>query len=234
QQTNVDEALMTALENRPELKSLRVGLKSQDMNVSYTKNQLYPDLSLTASYWSPGISGDQVIYEGNNPLTGKIIGIVPGGIGGAVADALGLKYRNWSVGLSLDIPLNSIFSKAAYTQAKLNLEQAMLRLKNQEQTIYLEIRNGVRNVETNYKRVQSYRVARELAEKKLLAEEEKLKVGLSTNFIVLTYQRDLSNARSSELRAIVDYIISVSSLEKAMGTKLKTHNITIDQVMNVS
>jgi outer membrane protein TolC len=74
-------------------------------------------------------------------------------------------------------------------------------------------------------------VARELADKKLQAEEEKLKVGLSTNFIVLTYQRDLSNARSSELRAIVDYIISVSSLEKSMGTNLENHNITIDQVM---
>ncbi len=227
-QIDVNEALVTALENRPELKSLQVGLQSQDLTVSYTKNQLFPDLSLTASYWSPGISGDQIIYEGNNPLTGKIIGIIPGGIGGAVADALGFKYKNWSVGLSIDIPLNSLVSKAAYTQAKLNLEQAMLRLKNQEQTIYLEIRNGVRNVETNYKRVQSYRVARELAEKKLLAEEEKLKVGLSTNFIVLTYQRDLSNARSSELRAIVDYINSVSSLEKAMGTNLQSHNITID------
>ncbi len=233
-QIDVNEALVTALENRPELKSLQVGLQSQDLTVSYTKNQLFPDLSLTASYWSPGISGDQIIYEGNNPLTGKIIGIIPGGIGGAVADALGFKYKNWSVGLSIDIPLNSLVSKAAYTQAKLNLEQAMLRLKNQEQTIYLEIRNGVRNVETNYKRVQSYRVARELAEKKLLAEEEKLKVGLSTNFIVLTYQRDLSNARSSELRAIVDYINSVSSLEKAMGTNLQSHNITIDGMMTSS
>ncbi len=233
-QTDVNEALMTALENRPELKSLRVGLKSQDLTLSYTKNQLFPDLSLTASYWSPGISGDQIIYENNNPLTGKIIGIVPGGIGGAVDDALGFKYQNWSVGLTLDIPLSSIISRASLTQAKLNMEQAMLRLKNQEQTIYLEIRNGVRNVETNYKRVQSYRVARELADRKLQAEEEKLKVGLSTNFIVLTYQRDLSNARSSELRAIVDYIISVSSLEKAMGTNLEKHNITIDEIMSVS
>jgi outer membrane protein TolC len=230
-QTDVDQALTTALENRPELKSLRVGLRSQDLTMSYTKNQLLPNLSLTASYWSPGISGDQIVYLDNNPLTGQVVGIVPGGLGGAVGDALGFKYQNWSVGLTLDIPLSSVFSRAAYTQAKLNLEQAMLRLKNQEQTIYLEIRNGVRNVETNYKRVQSYKVARELAEQKLQAEEEKLKVGLSTNFIVLTYQRDLSNARSSELRAIVDYIISVSSLEKAMGTNLENHNITIDQVI---
>lgn len=107
----------------------------------------------------------------------------------------------------------------------------MLRLKNEEQVIYLEIRNGVRNVETNYKRVQAYRAARELAEKKLQAEEEKLRVGLSTNFVVLTYQRDLSTARSNELRAIVDYTISVANLEKAMGVSLKNMNISIDQIM---
>jgi outer membrane protein TolC len=229
---NVEEALLTAMQNRPELKSLQVDLRTRNLNVGYTKNQLLPRLDLSASYYSPGISGDQILYLDDNPLTGIVIGLVPGPAKDAMKDAFNFKYNNWSVGLTLDIPLNSIFSRAAYTQAKLELEQAMLQLKNQEQTIYLEIRNGVRSVETNYKRVQSYRVARELADKKLQAEEEKLKVGLSTNFIVLTYQRDLSNARIAELQSIVSYTVSVASLEKAMGTSLKNKNISVDQVVD--
>jgi outer membrane protein TolC len=227
----VDQALMTALENRPELKSLKVSVRNQDLNLSFAKNQLLPSLSLNASYWSPGISGDQILYSNNNPLTGQVIGTIPGGISNAVKDALGMKYKNWSVGLSLDIPLNSVFSKAAYAQAKLSLDQAMLQLKNQEQVIYLEIRNGVRTAQTNYERVQAYKVARELAEQKLQAEEEKLRVGLSTNFLVLSYQRDLSNARISELRAIVDYLISQANLDTSMGTSLKNNNISIDRLM---
>jgi len=230
-QINLDEALLTAMQNRPELKSLKIDLRTQDLNVSYSKNQLLPRLDLTASYYSPGISGDQILYLNDDPLTGVKIGIVPGPAKDAMEDAFNFKYKNWTVGLSLDIPLNTVFSRAAYTQAKLQLEQAMLQLKNQEQIIYLEIRNGVRSVETNYQRVQSYRVARELAEKKLQAEEEKLKVGLSTNFIVLTYQRDLSNARIAELRSIVDYTISAASLDRSRGTNLKNWNITVDQVM---
>jgi outer membrane protein TolC len=190
-----------------------------------------PRLDLTASYYSPGISGDRILYFEDNPLTGIIVGVIPGPAKDAMKDAFGFKYANWTVGLTLDIPLNSVFSRAAHAQAKLELEQATLRLKNQEQAIYLEIRNGVRSVETNYKRVQSYRVARELAEKKLQAEEEKLKVGLSTNFVVLTYQRDLSTARSAELRAIVDYTISAAALDRAMGTNLKSKNIAVGQVM---
>jgi outer membrane protein TolC len=231
QQIDVDEALVAAMQNRPELKSLKIDLRNSDLDLSYAKNQLLPSLNLMASYYSPGISGDQIVYLDNNPLSGVIIDMIPGPASNALKDAMNFKYRNWSLGLTLDIPLSNIFSRASYSQAKLNLEQGMLRLKNQEQIIYLEIRNSVRNAETNYKRVQSYRVARELAEKKLQAEEEKLRVGLSTNFVVLTYQRDLSTARSNELRAIVDYMISVASLEKAMGTSLKNKNITIDQIM---
>jgi outer membrane protein TolC len=231
-QINVEEALLTAMQNRPELKSLKIDLRTQDLNVGYAKNQLLPQLDLTASYWSPGVAGDRIIYLDDNPLTGVILGTIPGGISDALKDATGFKYRNWSVGLTLDIPLNSFFSRAAYAQAKLNLEQTQLRLKNQEQTIYLEIRNGVRTAETNFNRVQAYRVARELADKKLQAEEEKLKVGLSTNYNVLLFQRDLSNARISELRAIVDYTISVASLERAMGVSLKNRNISIDQALS--
>jgi outer membrane protein TolC len=228
---NVEDALLTAMQNRPELKSLKIDLRTQDLNLGYAKNQLLPRLDLTASYYSPGISGDRILYLDDNPLTGVIIGVVPGPAKNAMSDAFNFKYKNWSVGLTLDIPLNAVLSRASVAQAKLNLEQAMLRLKNQEQTIYLEIRNGVRSVDTNYQRVQSYRVARELAEKKLLAEEEKLKVGLSTNFIVLTYQRDLSNARIAELRSIVDFTISAAGLERATGTNLKSKNISVDQVI---
>jgi outer membrane protein len=229
---NVDEALLAAMQNRPELKSLKIDLSTENLNLGFAKNQLLPRLDLTASYYSPGVSGDQILYLLDNPLTGVIVGKIPGSPSDAVKDSFAFKYNNWTLGLTLDIPLNTVFSRAAVTQAKLNLDQATLRLKNQEQTIYLEIRNGVRTVETNYKRVQSYRVARELAEKKLQAEEEKLKVGLSTNYFVLTYQRDLSDARIAELRAIVDYVISEASLEKATGTNLKNKGISVEQYIS--
>jgi len=233
QKLSVEEALGTAMENRPELKSLKVSIRSEDLNLSYAKNQLLPDLSLTASYWSPGISGDQILYLNDDPLTGIIVGTIPGGFNQAVNDAFGFKFNNWAIGLSLDIPLSSIFSRASERQAKLNLDQAMLQLKNEEQVIYLEIRNGVRALETNYERVQAYTVARELAEQKLKAEEEKLRVGLSTNFTVLQYQRDLSDARISQLRAVVDYLNSQADLETSMGVSLKNHGITLDQLTKI-
>jgi len=49
--------------------------------------------------------------------------------------------------------------------------------------------------------------------------------GLSTNFEVLRYQRDLADARVRELRAIVDYQIGVTALRKAMFTIVDDNDI---------
>jgi len=228
-EVNLDDALLTALENRPDLRANRFDVKNKEIDLSYARNQLLPDLSVLASYWSPGVSGTQIIYDISDPF-GPPIDTIPGGSSDALKDAFGLKYKNWYVGLTLSIPLNSVLSRAEYAQARVNLDQALFRLKNQEQQVFLEIKNAVRGVQTDYKRVHAYRIARELAEKKLEAEEKKLKVGLTTNYVVLQYQRDLADAHSAELQAIIDYNLSLARLDKALGTTLKNKNIRFSEI----
>jgi outer membrane protein TolC len=82
-------------------------------------------------------------------------------------------------------------------------------------------------VDSNFKRINAYKVARELAEQKLAAEEEKLKVGQSTNYVVLSYQRDLANARISELNAVVAYSVSLASLDRSLGVSLRDKNVKL-------
>ena len=224
---SLEEALDIALANRPDLRSLQINLKTQGFNLSVAKNQLLPALNLTASYWSPGLSGDRLIYLNNDPLTRVVVGIIPGPRSESIKDALNFKYNNWSVGLTLSLPISNMVSKASYTQAKLNLEQAQLSLKQQEQQALLEVKTALRNLQANLKRVQAYKVARELQEQKLAAEEEKLKVGQSTNYTVLMYQRDLANARSAELKAIIDYNVSLANLKKVLGLSLKNRNMKL-------
>lgn len=223
----LEKALQVAMENRPDLQATRIDLESKEFNVKYTRNQLFPDLRMQASYWSPGVSGDQLLYEGGNPLTGGIIGTIPGKSSDSLKDALNFKYNNWSVELILSYSFGSLFSRASYAQAKLSRDQTRLKLENQEQQIFLEIKTAVRAVQTNYQRIEAYRAARELAQKRLEAEEEKLKVGLSTNYFVLQYQRDLANAQIMELKAIVDYNISLAYLNKVQGTGIEDENLGI-------
>jgi outer membrane protein TolC len=223
---NLDEALATALQFRPDLEATKVGVQIQQLNLTYARNQILPDLSLSASYWSPGVSGTKIFYVGN-PIDGVIDHTVPGGIGPAFRDTLKFKNNNWSAGLTLSIPFNAIFSRANYAQAKLNLKQQMITFENEKQQLFLEIKNAVRSVESNFKRINAYKVARELAEQKLAAEEEKFNVGQSTNFTVLTYQRDLANARISELNSIVAYSVSLAALDRSLGVSLRNNNVKL-------
>ena len=229
-EVTLDEALRTAMDNRPDLSATRIDLKNKELDVSYSRNQLLPNLSLNASYWSPGVTGDQLVYPPGDPFADPI-GIIEGSPSDALKDVFNFKYNNWTAGITLDIPLNTILSRADYAQARVNLDQAMLRLKNQEQQIFLEIKNAVRAVQTDYKRIQAYKVARELGEKTLEAEEEKLKVGITTPFFVLQYQTDLATAQTNTLKAAVDYILSLARLNRAMGISLKEKNIRFSKVL---
>ena len=224
---SLDEALAAARANRPDLQSQRFDVKNKELDLSYARNQLLPRLDLNANTWSPGISGTRIIYQSNNPLTGVIIGTVPGGASNAMRDAMNFKYRNWSVYLTLEVPLNTFFSRAQVAQARVGLDQAALRLKYTEQQATLEIKTAVRAVQTDFQRVEASRVASDLSQKKLEAEEAKLRAGLTNNFVVLQYQRDLALARMAELRAIIDYNLSLARLDKSLGTSLETKNIKL-------
>jgi outer membrane protein TolC len=233
-EVSLEAAFATALQKRPDLESTRIGLENSEINLGYAKNQQLPALNLQASYWSPGVSGTEIIYGNRSPENpfGVPVGENPGSISDAFKDVFGFKYKNWSVRLNFDLPLNTIVSRASLARARVDLQQATLMLKQQEQNIYLEIKRAVRAVETNYQRVEAYKVARELREQQLEAEEEKLKVGLTTPYFVLQYQRDLATAQTTELQAIIDYNLSVANLSRAMGISLEEKNISMVDVYN--
>jgi outer membrane protein TolC len=222
-----DGALETAILNRPDLQAMRVDFKSKEFDLSYAKNQLLPDVRLQLSYWSPGLSGDQILYQDGNALSGIVVGTVPGKQANALKDALNFAYKNSSIGVTVSLPVSNVLSRAYKAQAKINLDQARLRLLNQEQQLSLEIGNAVRAVETNYLRTQAYQAARELAQQKLEGEVEKFKVGMSINYLVLIFQRDLADAQTLELKALTEYRISLANLDKVMGVGREKQNVNV-------
>lgn len=224
---NFEEARAIALANRPDLAVSQANLKTTDLNLTYARNQTLPNLSFRALYMSPGVSGTQLLYLNNDPLTGVVVGTLPGGASAAFKDAFRFKYENWFVGLTFELPLETILSRARVSQARLESEQAHLRLRNLEAQALLEIEIAVRAVETNYLRAKAYRTARELAQEKVAAEEKRLEAGLSTNYTLLQQQRDLALAKTNETRARVDYTLSLARLQKAMGTTLEAKNIRL-------
>lgn len=224
---SLEEALKKAYEKRPDLKMKKTDIKTKELNLAVAKNQMLPGLNLNLSYWSPGISGDRLLYLNDNPFLGIIVGKEKGSASNSLRDAFQLKYKNWALSLSLSIPLSNFLTKADYVRARMELEKSQLELENIKKQVLMEVKDAVREIETSAKRVEAYRVARELAEKRLEAEEKKLRVGLTTNYFVLQYQEELGTARSQEIKALVDYNLAWAKLDKALGTSLDKRHIRI-------
>jgi len=219
------DILRQALANRPDFQNAATSLKSKSLELAYARNQLLPALNLNFQYWSPGLAGTQLLYRDNNPLTGEVIGVVPGAVADAFKNAAEFNYKNWALYLSLDIPLNTIMTRGAYSAAKMERREAQLRRLDLERQIALDVSTAVRAVASSFQRIQATRSARELAEKKLAAEEKRQVAGLSTSYMVLQYQRDFTQAVSTELRALCDYNLALARLEKTAGSGLEARQI---------
>jgi outer membrane protein TolC len=72
-----------------------------------------------------------------------------------------------------------------------------------------QVRDAGWKIGMNARRVQTSRVARDLAEQRFDAEQKRLDVGLSTNFLVIQAQRDLVQAQTNELSAILAYDLAL-------------------------
>ena len=70
----------------------------------------------------------------------------------------------------------------------------MTRIRALEVQIAAEVTNAALTVQSNLKRVEAATAARELAQKRLEAEQSKFEVGMTTNFFVVQAQRDLRDA----------------------------------------
>jgi outer membrane protein TolC len=98
-----------------------------------------------------------------------------------------------------------------------------------ELQIATDITNASIQVRNTSEAVQAAQAARELSQRRLEAEQSKFEVGMSTNYFVVQAQRDLNDARNSELRAVLNYRKALVELERLQETTLQSSNITLIQ-----
>lgn len=201
---NLEESIQKALESRYEYKSAKLDVANRDLTLRLTRSQLLPDLSLTSSVSMNGF--------------GRVYGSDLSELGSG-------HFASYSVGVVLTVPLGNRASQASYFKAKLGVDQARTSLQQLALQITQQVREAVRRVEADAKRVEANRAARVLAEEQLRVEQRRLEAGVTTTFNVLSFQRDLAAAQAAEIRAITDYNKSLAALERVRGTVLERHRI---------
>lgn len=207
-ETDANRSINTALEMRPDYLQAKHEVERQNILVKYNRNQLWPEIDLQGSYGANGRGGSfgsfsDNVLSGDNPV--------------------------WTIGVTVAVPLGNRQARASYQTARLQAEQALLTLKRLEQDVIVTVDNAVRLVRSNLKRVDATRAASRLAEESLKAEEEKLRAGSSTSFLVLQAQAQLAAARSAEIRAQADYNESLVALARSEGTTLQKNNIDLGE-----
>jgi len=205
---DVEAAVTRALAERADLQRSRKDIDNAQIGVKYADNQRLPDVRVNGSYAANGLGGTQVLRAGGFP--GTIVG--PGDItpfGTVLSQLFARDFPTWSVGVSVSYPIGESSEQANFARAKLERSQADERLKGAEARAIQQVRDAAWKIEMNAKRIETTRAARELAEQRLDAERKRYEVGMSTSFLVIQAQRDLAQAKTNELGAVLSYDLSL-------------------------
>jgi len=200
-------AIGRALEWRPDYRQALLDLGRRSLNIVVARDGVLPRIDLTASF---GVNGlDRSLAD-------------------SIQRTIDQEGPEWTVGAVVRVPIGNRGPRARRDTAELERAQALVSLKRLEQDIVVTVDNALGQIETGRQRIEATRQARLLARERLDAEEEKLRAGTSTTFVVLELQKDLATAEAAELRALADYNKAVITFDREIGATLDRHQIVLD------
>jgi outer membrane protein len=222
-------ALGAAQANRPEIAEAKAQRSVSEIQVEARRSDVLPRLDLVGSYARRGLAG-AANPNAENFNGGPIVVPEPilGGVGRSYATIGENRFPDASIGVSFSLPISNRTARANLAIARSLLQQASLGITATEQQVEAEVRNAAAALETARQRIEAARAERKAAETQLYAEQERFQVGLSTNFLVLTRQNDLTAARVTENSALTDDRKAATELARATGTLLERRQVTLD------
>ena len=208
---DAETALATALANRPDHRIGLLGIRNAETRALVARNDRLWNLSLTLGR----------TFMGPNDGFDSAFG--------------GLDRTGNRVSLDVHVPLGRAASGPAqleHRRAVAGLRIARNGLDDLRQRIAIEVRNALREFELAAQRVELARKARSLAQQKTEIERQKLNLGVTTNFQLVTFENDLVLAENAELDALVSHLNAATALYRTLGTTLERWGIELDRVEN--
>lgn len=228
---NWEFAVQEALNLRPELQLARDNLRYHQYLLSIQKNNLRPDLRAIAKFEPVGfgstLTGNGEFLDGTGtPRTAN-----------AFRSLSSTHYADWTIGLTLNMPLGYRYELAATRAARLELAQSYLLLRDQEEKATRFVASQMQLMAEQYQRIGAHRAERMAYLESLKTRMEKIKFGIGIvggsdqegPFAFLEAQRRYSAALVKEYAAIAEYNSALARLEWAKGTILRYNNINISE-----
>jgi outer membrane protein len=218
------DLVKTAFQNRPDLASAGLQVENSQISLKGSLNALRPQLDLVGTVQNSGLAGDL------NPLSPTSSqGLALGGYGTALGQLFRRDYPIYAIGLQLTLPLRNRVAQADAARDELQVRQAQVRHQQLEDQVRLEVADAEENLRQARAAYAAAVEARRLQEQSVNVEQQTFDVGLSTNLQLIQYETYLAQARSTEVASKGAYVKAKIALERALGTILDDHHVTMDE-----
>src|SRR5580704_10798515 len=227
--TKVDpeQAVTNALKMRPDLKNVVQSIDADDLSIRQTNDNLRPNLALTAQYGSSGLGG--IYYPGTNILNpGQPVIPVPGGLGDALGGVFGFRNPAYGLGLTLQLPIKDRRASADLADALVQKRIDAYRQRSTEETIRLQVLTAIQLLNSSKEGVRIGTIARDLAKKRVDADQKRYELGAITLFFLLASQGDFITAESNLVNQIINYRRSELNLLQRTGQLLEERGIVLE------
>ena len=225
----VGEMVKQALANRADLASELAGEKANEINALGTKNGILPTLQGIAAESQAGLAG--------TPRTVTFDGFVEqadprfkGGIGNAIDQVFRRDFATEIAAVFYQEPIRNRQAQADYAIDLLTLRQTQLGNRKDLNQVEVDVRNSVVTLQQARARFDAALKNRMLQQELFEAEQKRFQLGASTPYDVAVQLRDLINAQSSAVSALVAYSTARVALDQTLGSTLDRNQINIDEV----
>ncbi len=207
---DIESAIQVALTERTDLRQQMQQKEISELDLEVTKDNVRPELNLTAGYSVMGVGGD--LFQ-RDQLGGNPVLVQPGGYVDALQSIGDRDTPTWNLSMNFSYPIGNQGAKATLERARLQMRQTDLALRSQELAIVTEVTNAGLAVNDTYLQLQAAQRSREVAERSAEIELTRFNVGASTNYEVAQAQDNLTSSRLSELRALINYLNAIAQFE---------------------
>lgn len=218
---DLERVLAEALGNRPEVKSTKDALAIDETSIRYARNQLKPDLTLSGSYLSNGLGGNQ--YDLN---TGALISA--GGFGSSFSQLFGFGFPGYGGSLTLNFPVRNRGGEARLGNALVSRTRDLYGDRQVQEQITRQVRDAVNQLNQAKLGLTAANTSYDLNKKLLAADQRKYELGAETNFFVLDSQERLAGAELALLQAQVNYQIALAAIKHATSDLLSPYYLQIE------
>lgn len=201
-----DNLLKFAEQRRPDIIELKLVLEADAQRRIQAENAALPQLDATASYRWNGLTGTL-------PVTGRSLSTDPG------------QFTDWTVGINFAVPLFLREGRARVRQQDLIILRDKANLEQGLHNASHELAITVRDLESTFEQYLAFQETRKAALVNLQVQIEEQRQGRGIYLNVLQALNDWGSAITSEARALVDYNVLLTNLERQTGTILETHGL---------